>query len=423
MVSNSNSSTVEFDSVEGYFHGSITNPLVGGELVLGSNTKVNGGNITAFMTGGSDFVMSSDKVVFGNYDPNTINLVNIVYHSTGVFIVQIANGYRSNLADTSAPILLGASVEVTAPNVVKLLFNEPVNGSNIGHSVSGSTISSITGWGTAVISLHLSANVSHGDIKTYSYVGGDVADSSSNALATITNFAIVNNVPDGINPLSTNSWYLWATPAISQKTGNNVTSMTDQTGAGNDVIATGSPEYIENGINGKPSVRINGTSGYFTISNFTQGALLLSDYTLYMVFQLTNSAGQGTYHNIIMMGGTTFANAGSNFAQIYVPNNGTVVKCNYPNTDGDQDINIGTITAKHCLITRQGAGQGNRFTFDGGAEIIKSVTYNPYLRNLTIGVFGSNGAKMDLSAIAIGPRISDQGLADLKAYTLAEFGI
>lgn len=427
MVNNSTSKTVEFDSVEGYFHGSISVPLIGADLTVGSATKVNGGNVTAFITGGTGLTISGNKAIFGVYDPSSINLVHIVYHSVGdVFLITINSGFTQTIADTTAPTLVSAYVDVTAPSNIKMLFSEAVYGSSTGFSLSAPSIIGVSGWGSPLLTAQLSGAVQYGDAPTLTY-SGNVTDVANNALGNFS-VSVVNDLPQAVDPLAIHPWIgAWMADTCLKDVNNIVTGWTDLSGNGNTLDVIGSPVWNQNGIGGQPSIMLDGVNSYLRLAVFSQAPLsnvILSDITICAVFQFDNAVGTGTYSSIVTMGGTSFSNVGANFVQIYIQNSGTAIKFNYPNTDGDIDLSIGSgILSKHSFITRQGTGNGNKFTLDQNTEVSKTPIYNIGLRNLLVGNYNGNGMKGKISALFIGSRITDTELAQLKSFIASKYGI
>lgn len=103
----------------------------------------------------------------------------------------------SGPAPGSAPTLVSAVVNNSTPNQVTLLFSKVVTVSSyVGFFIPTRTIQSISGNGTNTLTLTLAADVGFGDELNLNYdaATGNVEDLDGNDLATITAFAITNNI-------------------------------------------------------------------------------------------------------------------------------------------------------------------------------------------------------------------------------------
>jgi len=110
-------------------------------------------------------------------------------------------GYQPLGSDLTAPELLSATIDDSNHDQIILAFNEPVAGTNLGFTLSGTTsttFDSISGSGTSTITGVLSDNATEEETITISYAQstGDIIDLSSNALANISSFSVTNNVID-----------------------------------------------------------------------------------------------------------------------------------------------------------------------------------------------------------------------------------
>lgn len=131
------------------------------------------------------------------YDSNKIQ--EITFRYTGTYVIGcIVTLNATN--DLTAPTLSSALIPAINPNNINLTFNEPVNISTAGWSVSASggavTISSVlSGNGTDTPVFLLSRLIGTGETVTISYDPGtgNTTDSSGNELATISGAAVTNN--------------------------------------------------------------------------------------------------------------------------------------------------------------------------------------------------------------------------------------
>lgn len=131
------------------------------------------------------------------YDSNKIQ--EITFRYTGTYVIGcIVTLNATN--DLTAPTLSSALIPAINPNNINLTFDEPVNISTSGWSVSASggavTISSVlSGNGTDTPVFLLSRLIGTGETVTISYDPGtgNTTDSSGNELATISGAAVTNN--------------------------------------------------------------------------------------------------------------------------------------------------------------------------------------------------------------------------------------
>jgi hypothetical protein len=117
--------------------------------------------------------------------------------------------FTTDTADTTAPTLVSATVENAAPTNMVLVFDEDVTGTNLGFSISGTTstaFSSISISGHTITGV-LADAVAHGEtiLLSYDAATGDITDTATtpNDLASITDFAVTNNVADTVAPVAT----------------------------------------------------------------------------------------------------------------------------------------------------------------------------------------------------------------------------
>lgn len=429
---NTTGNIIDFD--KDYIHNSLLIPTTGGYLTVGSGTKINGKTVTAYLTGGSSFKFSppsgSSAVVFGVYDPNTTNIIYVTYHEVGsMYVVNITNGYTTVNVDVAPPVLISATVNEGQPDRVIAKFSEVVVGSSqLGYTVSGLGITSITGWGSDTLTIIVNTNFSVGDSRSLSYNSaiGDTKDTAStpNVLATFSNFLITNNIFGGFN-ITTIPWYgYWNAVNVDKNINNVVTRWNDLSGNNNHLTPANSPLYLSSGINGKPAINFSGSS-YFTIEAFTQSAsqtLLLDNITTFAVFQFNDTIPNGTYGQILLLGSASFTTPGSNWLQLLNPASmSTTLRVNYPSTAQDQDFTVASLLDRHSIITRQSVANNTGVTLDQGAEVIKSGNSPIFLRNMQVGYFSDGvatnaGGKFKLAAFGIAPRLTNGQLSDLKAW-------
>lgn len=109
--------------------------------------------------------------------------------------------------------------------------------------------------------------------------------------------------------------------------GNNVVSLTDLSGSGNDLTAINNPQIVANGINGVQSIRFNGTNRLERILPIN-GITDLNNRSGWIVFKIEDINGVG-YHNVFLLGGASYTSSGSNFMQLYNTNNSPIFYQNY----------------------------------------------------------------------------------------------
>lgn len=111
-------------------------------------------------------------------------------------------------ANSIAPLITNIIVEAANPNNVVMTFNENVTSTELGFSIAGSTstvFASLTGSGTNILTGVLASPVLINEAINLSYnsVTGNAVDDFANALNTINNISITNNVVQ-LEPLVTN---------------------------------------------------------------------------------------------------------------------------------------------------------------------------------------------------------------------------
>ena len=126
------------------------------------------------------------------------------YEGSIVYLTKLAENEWSLSGDLESkiPELLSVVVEDSAKNSVIMTFDEIINGTNLGFSLSGTTstsFSSITGFGTDVLTGVLANDVANGEtvLLSYNSVTGDLENTRGNKLESFTNTAVTNNVGVG----------------------------------------------------------------------------------------------------------------------------------------------------------------------------------------------------------------------------------
>jgi endo-1,4-beta-xylanase len=151
-------------------------------------------SLAANITSGSALTISYNSSTGNTRDTAGNPLGNIASFA-------VTNNVGGGVNDTTPPVLIHAVVENSAPNRLALTFSEAVTADSVaGWSLTGATISGDpSGFGTAVWTVPLTANVSSASALTISYNSstGNTRDSAGNALGNIASFAVTNNVSGG----------------------------------------------------------------------------------------------------------------------------------------------------------------------------------------------------------------------------------
>ena len=190
----------------------------------------------------------------------------------------------ATVTDNIAPTLTTATVENAAPADVVLVFSEPVtltNATGFTINVDGApvAVNAAVGTGTNTITLTLASNVPHHAVVTLSYDAtiGDVQDMSAaqNDFASVTDFAVTNNVMNTENDILT---FNITTPAATGTiTGTDISILLP---AGTNVTAL------------VPTITV---SGYATVSPASGVA---QDFTSPVIYTVT--AEDGTTQDYIV---------------------------------------------------------------------------------------------------------------------------
>jgi len=200
--------------------------------------------------------------------------------------------------------------------------------------------------------------------------------------------------------------------------GNNVISLTDLSGNGNDLTAINNPQIVPNGINGVQSIRFNGTNRLERLLPIN-GITDLNNRSGWIVFKIEDVNGVG-YHNIFLLGGASYTSAGSNFMQLYNTNNSPVFYQNYTTNTLDASINLPQTQAHYCVFNKS---NGAIVNFDG--SVTNTVGVQTINNNgLFVGQWNSKGAKMLFCEMAIlNNEISESDKVNLENYFAIKYGI
>ena len=158
------------------------------------------GDGTHLLTFPSDWEVGNGSYT---YDPNKINDIRLRYNGTWVSY-NITGQKAIDVLETE---LDAAIVTTEVPNELNLAFNEAVNITNVGWTVTASaggvTIGGVSGSGTGVIVFTLSRAILHSETVTVSYSGsisGNTTDLAGFELADISEFPVT--VPDPPPPVT-----------------------------------------------------------------------------------------------------------------------------------------------------------------------------------------------------------------------------
>ena len=200
--------------------------------------------------------------------------------------------------------------------------------------------------------------------------------------------------------------------------GNNVVSLTDLSGSGNDLTAINNPQIVANGINGVQSIRFNGTNRLERILPIN-GITDLNNRSGWIVFKIEDINGVG-YHNVFLLGGASYTSSGSNFMQLYNTNNSPIFYQNYTTNTLDASINLPQTQAHYCIFNKSNGANAN---FDG--SVTNTVGVQTINNNgLFVGQWNSKGAKMLFCEMAIlNNEISEADKVNLENYFAIKYGI
>ena len=204
------------------------------------------------------------------------------------------------------------------------------------------------------------------------------------------------------------------------KTGTVVNSLADLTGNGNDFTAVGSPEYVENGINGRPSIRFNGTNRLELLTPLA-GISDLAERLAFIVFQIEDPNGV-TYHHIFFLGANSYT-SGSFAEQLYNPNNTNDFIHNFNAATLDATV-VANQLDPHYAIARKTVTD-SYLSIDGGADAVGTGAQNVENLQIYIAQWNSRGAKMLFGEFAVfdGDSFPVDGYNLLKKYFKGRYGI
>jgi len=194
------------DEANGTAYGIIT---ANGNQTLPTNQEVIDGTAPEELFGAVDLTISATGVFtfasIPGLTPNTTYGYAIVHEdiSGNEDAGSRVNGtFTTDTADVTAPTLDSITINDASPNDVVMRFSEPVTGTNLGFTLAGTTsttFASISGSGTTWTGV-LASPATELETITLSYasVTGDFEDLSANALADITNQAVVYRLSSGL---------------------------------------------------------------------------------------------------------------------------------------------------------------------------------------------------------------------------------
>lgn len=213
--------------------------------------------------------------------------------------------------------------------------------------------------------------------------------------------------------------YLAAHKGVN-KTGTVVNSLTDLSGNGNDFTAVDDPEFVQNGINGAPSIRFNGTSRLQLLDPIS-GITDLTKRVYYIVLKIEEPAGV-TYHSIFYMGATSYS-SGTQACHLYNPINSNSFIHNFVVNTLDATAYANQLDP-HYIVMRK-TPTNSYISVDGGEEVIGTGAQNLANLAIYIGNWGSIGAKMLFSEFAVfdGDAFPADGYNLLKKYFKGRYGI
>lgn len=290
-------------------------------------------------------------------------------------------------------------------NVIGAYYNlDAVNGSDI----TLSNTSSVFG-GKAII-------YSKSETEPNITAPNDIRQSGTYSTATDkTNVMIFEKLPDGKFFLNIFSYDSELTPPTdltflnplmdidaSNATfdgSNNVLTIPDSTANGNDMTPVSNPKYVASGINGLPSIRLDGTNYLSRASAI--GLTDVSKRVVIMVYKMEDrNSPNGTYQNILMSGVTSYTSAGSEFMQLNITNNTDLLNTNLSNNALDvSDLDSNT-AQKHYLIYNKTTND-SIIKVNDSLEDTKTGTQNIPDKNIFIGSWNGNNCKMLVSRILV----------------------
>lgn len=166
-------------------------------LTLAASGNVADSYITIYATGNGTNELTFPQSWFMSgepFDHNKINQINLEYTGTRV------SGVIKTLGDVVPPVLSSATITNGDITKLNLFFDEPVEITTAGWSVSASggavTLSSVAGSSSANPIFTMSRGIVSGETVTISYNTGtgNTTDTEGNELATVSGFAVTNGV-------------------------------------------------------------------------------------------------------------------------------------------------------------------------------------------------------------------------------------
>jgi len=200
-----------------------------------------------------------------------------------------------------------------------------------------------------------------------------------------------------------------------------VNSLNDLTGNGNNLTAVGNPTIVTNGIGGLQSIRFSGTNR-LELLNSISGITDLSKRAGWIVYKIEEPNGF-TYHNIFLLGGASYTDAGTNFLHLYNTNATNDFILNLSTNTLDALVNNQQLVSNYAIFEKSATSKLNV------SGIIKTGTGSQNINNnnLFIGQWNLRGAKMLFSEMAILDNntnvISASDLSNLETYFLNTYGI
>jgi len=203
--------------------------------------------------------------------------------------------------------------------------------------------------------------------------------------------------------------------------GSSVVSLNDLTGNGNHLTAVGNPQIIANGINGVQSIRFNGSNRLERTSPIS-GITDLSKRTGFIVFKIEDANGV-VYHNVFILGATSYTVAGSSFQQLYSNNGVNQFINNYGVNTLDITVSALQLKSHYCIFGKDTDSTINIDGTFGNGNGVQSINNN----GLFIGQWNGRGAKMLFCEMGILDgvvnTISQADKNNLENYFFEKYGI
>lgn len=161
-------------------------------------TYVSGDETASWVFSAARTILSSETRTL-EYDDTTGDMTDGSANDLASFTGQAVTNNSTQIIDVTAPTL--SSATVTAATTLTLVFDEAVTltnatGMTIASSGAAVTISSISGDGTDTLLATLSRSIASTESLSFSYDSGtgNVTDIATNALASISNRLVTNNI-------------------------------------------------------------------------------------------------------------------------------------------------------------------------------------------------------------------------------------